>query len=64
MTITNICVGVVLFIGILVITGVFGWFNMWMADEENMFMVFVAWIISSLGWAICLTIIFVQNNLI
>ena len=64
MTVSSICVGIVLFIGILVITGLFGWFNMCMADEENMCMVFVAWILSSLGWAICLTIIFVQNNFI
>ena len=64
MTISNICVGVVLFIIVLAITSIFGWFNMWMADEEDMFMVFVAWFTSSLGWAACMTIIFVQNNLI
>lgn len=64
MTISNICVGVVLFLIVLVITGAFGWLNMWMADEKHMFMMGVAWIISSLGWAVCMAIIFVQNNLI
>lgn len=64
MTISNICVGVVVFIGLLVITGLLGLLNMFMSDEEDLYAIFVAWIISAAGLATCLTYIFVQNNFI
>lgn len=64
MTISNICVGVVVFIVLLVITGILGWLNMFVSDEENLFAIFVAWITSTAGLATCLTYIFVQNNFI
>lgn len=64
MTISNICVGVVVFIVLFVITGLLGWLNMFMADEEDLFAIFVAWIVSTAGLATCLTYIFVQNNFI
>lgn len=35
MTISNFCVCFVVFIGLLVITGIIGWFFMWATDEEN-----------------------------
>ena len=64
MTISNICVGFVVFIGLLVITGVLGWFNMCMADEDDMYIVFVAWITSTAGLATCLTYILVMKGFI
>lgn len=42
MTISNICVGLVVFVVLLVITGMLGLLNMIMADEENLFAIFVA----------------------
>lgn len=64
MTVSNICVGVVVFIVLFVITGLLGWLNMFVADEEDLFAIFVAWIVSTAGLATCLTYIFVQNNFI
>ena len=64
MTVSNVCVGVVVWLLILVTTGAFGWFNMWLGDEEGLFMIFIAWITSAAGFAVFLTIILVQNNLI
>lgn len=64
MTISNICVGVVVFIVLLVITGIFGWLNMFVADEENLFAIFVAWITSTAGLATCLTYILVMKGFI
>ena len=37
MTISNFCVGFVVFIGLLVITGIIGLAFMWVTDEENLF---------------------------
>lgn len=64
MTIGNICVGVVVFIGLFVITGILGWLNMFVADEENLFAIFVAWITSTAGLATCLTYILVMKGFI
>lgn len=64
MIISNICVGFVVFIGLLVITGLFGLLNMIMADEENLFAIFVAWITSTAGLATCLTYILVMKGFI
>lgn len=62
MTINNICVGFVVFIGLLVITGLLGWLNMFVADEEDLFAIFVAWIVSTAGLATCLTYILVMKG--
>lgn len=64
MTISNLCVGFVVFIGLLVITGIIGWFFMWVNDEEDLFMIFSAWFISTIGLAICLTYILVMKGFI
>lgn len=64
MTVSNICVGFVIFIGLLVITGMLGWLNMLMADEEDLYAIFVAWIISTAGLATCLTYILVMKGFI
>ena len=64
MTISNLCVGFVVFIGLLVITGIIGWFFMWVNDEEDLFIIFSAWIISNIGLAICLTYILVMKGFI
>ena len=64
MTISNFCVGFVVLIGLLVITGIIGWFFMWATDEENLFAIFVAWITSTAGLATCLTYILVMKGFI
>lgn len=64
MIISNLCVGFVVFIGLLVITGIIGWFFMWVNDEEDLFMIFSAWFISTIGLAICLTYILVMKGFI
>ena len=64
MTISNCCVGFVVFIVLLVITGIIGWFFMWANDEESLFMIFSAWFISTIGLAICLTYILVTKGFI
>ena len=52
------------FIVLLVITGILGWLNMFVSDEENLFAIFVAWITSTAGLAICLTYILVMKGFI
>lgn len=64
MIISNICVGFVVFIVLLVITGMLGWLNMLVSDEEDLFAIFVAWITSTAGLAICLTYILVTKGFI
>lgn len=64
MSISNFCVGFVVLIGLLVITGIIGLLNMIMADEENLFAIFVAWITSTAGLATCLTYILVMKGFI
>lgn len=63
MTVSNICVGFVLFLCIMVVTFMFGWFNAFICDDDDM-TTFWAWVISSLGLAVCLVIIFIQSNFI
>ena len=63
MTIGNICVGVVLFLCIMVVTFTFGWLSAFICDDDDM-TTFGAWVMSSLGLAVCLVIIFIQSNLI
>lgn len=64
MIISNFCVGFVIFIGLLVITGMLGWLNMLVADEENLFAIFVAWVTSTAGLATCLTYILVMKGFV
>lgn len=64
MTVSNICVGIVVFIVLFVITGLLGWLNMFVADEEDLYAIFVAWIISTAGLATCLTYILVMKGFI
>lgn len=64
MTISNFCVGFVVFIGLLVITGIIGLAFMWVTDEESSCMIFFAWFISTIGLAICLTYILVTKGFI
>ena len=60
MTISNFCVGFVVFIVLLVL----GWLFMWVNDEEDLFAIFVAWITSTAGLATCLTYILVMKGFI
>ena len=62
--VSSICVGIVVFIVLLVITGILGGLNMFVADEENLFAIFVAWITSTAGLATCLTYILVMKGFI
>ena len=64
MTISSLCVGFVVFIVLLVITGMLGWLNMLVSDEEDLFAIFVAWSISTAGLATCLTYILVTKGFI
>ena len=64
MMVSSICVGIVVFIVLLVITGILGGLNMFVADEENLFAIFVAWITSTAGLATCLTYILVMKGFI
>ena len=64
MSISNLCVGFVVFIVLLVITGMLGWLNMLVSDEEDLFAIFVAWSISTAGLATCLTYILVTKGFI
>lgn len=64
MTISNLCVGFVVFIVLLVITGMLGWLNMLVSDEEDLFAIFIAWSISTAGLATCLTYILVTKGFI
>lgn len=63
MTISNFCVGVVMFLYIMVVTFLFGWLVAFICDDDDM-TTFWAWLTSSLCLAVCITIIFVQNNII
>ena len=63
MTISNIYVGFLLFLCIMVVTFMFGWFSAFIWDDNYM-TTFWAWVIASLGLSVCLVIIFVQNNII
>lgn len=64
MTISNLCVGFVVLIVLFVITGMLGWLNMLVSDEEDLFAIFVAWSISTAGLATCLTYILVTKGFI
>lgn len=55
MTFTVICVGIVIFIAVVLLTGAVSWFLAWMNDDGWDFAIYVAWIASALGFAICLT---------
>jgi len=63
MIISNICVGVVLFLCIMVVTFMFGWLSAFICDDDDM-TTFWAWVTTSVCLAVCLVIIFVQNNII
>lgn len=63
MPISNICVGVVLFLFIMVVTFMFGWLSAFIYDDDDM-TTFWAWVTTSVCLAVCLVIIFVQNNII
>lgn len=62
MMISNICVGVVLFLCIMVVTFMFGWLSAFICDDDMT--MFWAWVTTSVCLAVCLVIIFVQNNII
>lgn len=55
MSFTVICVGIVLFIAIVLLTGAMSWFLAWLNDDDWELAVCVAWIASALGFAVCLT---------
>ena len=62
MTFTSMCVGAVIIIAILIITGLIGAFSEWL-DYNDEF-TFLAWIICAIGFGVCLTILLYQNGII
>lgn len=63
MTISNICVGVVVFLGIMFMSFMLGWLIAFICDDEDMTM-FWAWLTTSVCLAVCMVVIFIQNNFI
>lgn len=63
MTISNICVGVVVFLCIMFVSFMFGGLVAFMTNNDDL-TTFYAWMTVSLGLAVCMVIIFIQNNLI
>lgn len=63
MTISNICVGFVVFLCIMFVSFIFGRLVAFMADDDDI-TTFYAWMTVSLVLAVCMVIIFIQNNLI
>ena len=55
MTFTAICVGIVIFIAVVLLTGAVSWFLAWLDDDGWKLPVLFAWIASALGFAVCLT---------
>lgn len=55
MTFTVICVCIVIFIAFVLLTGAVSWFLAWLSDSDWEFAIFIAWIVSELGFAVCLT---------
>lgn len=55
MTFTAICVGIVIFIAVVLLTGAVSWFLAWLNDDDWELAVLGAWIASALGLAVCLT---------
>ena len=65
MTFIHICVGFVITIAILLATGCFGFLidrANGSCDDTEMWL--LAWAISSIGFAVCLTILLFQNGII
>jgi predicted permease len=56
MTFTQVCVGMVICLGLLFITGLFGKLISWTTDDESMWF-FISWFFSTIGFAVCLTIV-------
>ena len=63
MSFTSICVGFVIIIAIMIITGLMGAFWGWMTEDSDDWG-FGAWIVCALGFGICLTILLYQNGII
>lgn len=65
MTFANFCVGIVVLLVILVTTFQTGYVFYWLNDECDETDIFVGgWMLSSIGLAICLTVILVQNGIV
>ncbi len=60
---TQICVGIVLIILICIATFIIGNVIEWLNESEGL-VNFFSWLISSIGFGICLTIILYQNGII
>lgn len=63
MTFTLLCVGLVVTLVILAASAAFGWITSWMSDDTEMWS-FIAWMVTAIGFAVCLTIILVSKGLI
>lgn len=63
MTVSNICVGFVVFLCIMFVSFIFGRLVAFMVDDDDL-TTFYAWMTVSFGLAVCIVTIFIQNNLI
>ena len=64
MTFIHFCVGIVILIVILAATILFGAFLGWISDDGMEFGMYLAWLFSSVGFAVCLSMLLFQNGVI
>lgn len=57
------CVGLVITVGIAIVTLLFGLFLEWVNNDDG-FGIYLAWLLTSIGFGICLTILLFQNGII
>ena len=56
MNVGSLCVGVIVFMLIIFITYIIGWFRAFFGGDDEA-VIFNAWIFASFGFAVCLTFI-------
>ena len=62
---SEVCVGVVILMAIIVVTFLIGGFLSWLTDDDFMeFGIWLSWLFSSVGFAICLTILLIDRGVI
>ena len=62
MSATQILVTFAIIIFIVIGSGVLGFFFGWMLDDDDM-TTFIPWMLTSIGFGICLTIVLYQNGI-
>ena len=64
MTFVHLCVGLVICIGIMLATGLFCAFASRLTEDGWDLGVHMAWFFSSVGFAVCLTVLLVEHGII